>query len=137
MSEKQEIERVTALLKQTEFMLLKADEREEKLQSEIASLKQQLSEAEKREEEAFEAGVRKGIQIACATRSEHPCDIYEEYLTTTRNNRLEKNRKYMIIYRENNRIKCENCEKIYAKGQHNRHNKSCSIREGYNFLDDN
>ena len=82
MSEKQEIERVTALLKQTEFMLLKADEREEKLQSEIASLKQQLSEAEKREEEAFEAGVRKGIQIACASRSEHPCDIYEEYLKT-------------------------------------------------------
>ena len=63
-------------------------------------------------------------------------DIYKDYLTVTRNNRLEKNRKYIAEYRKLYRVKCENCDKIYAKGQHKRHDKTCSIRGGHNFLDD-
>lgn len=68
--------------------------------------------------------------------SENYPDIYQEYLTTTRNNRLKKNRDYMKVFRENNRIKCENCDKTYIKGQHKLHNKRCIIRDGYKFLDD-
>ena len=64
-------------------------------------------------------------------------DIHREYLIKQYNSTLDKNRNYMTIYRQNNKVKCENCEKIYVKGQHKRHNKTCSIRAGYNFLDNN